>query len=222
MRCFLAIPVPEQVAAWLADVAGRLRTGHPVPPENLHLTLAFLGEQDRPALEELHFGLERIRVPAFPVVFGPLGTFGETPASVHAEVRMNPGLEALHRAVQGAVFGAGITFERRRFRPHVTIARLPAATGARGYGAGSEVPRRPCRFAAAGLHGRGAGSLPVLDPAGRVDLRSAVGLSVGVALVVHFMRSSLGGRRVHAVPDAPRVRPGRRGTWLPPRHKPCA
>jgi 2'-5' RNA ligase len=125
MRCFLAVAVPEAVAGRMADLAARLRTGHPLPPENLHLTLAFLGEQDRPALEELHFALERLRPAPFPIEFGPLGTFGDAPSTVHAEVRMSAPLRALHRAVQGAVFGAGITLDRRRFRPHVTIARLP-------------------------------------------------------------------------------------------------
>jgi 2'-5' RNA ligase len=124
MRCFLAIAVPGPIAQRLTEVAGRLRAGRALPPENLHLTLAFLGEQERPAVEELHFALDRLRQQAFEIVFGPLGTFGNPPASVHAEVRPSPGLDALHRSVHGAVHAAGIALERRRFRPHVTIARL--------------------------------------------------------------------------------------------------
>ena len=125
MRCFLAIAVPGPIAERLAEVADRLRAGHPLPPENLHLTLAFLGELERPTLEELHLALEHLRPSAFEIAFGPLGAFGDPPASVHAEVRPSPGLEALHRSVQGAVHAAAIRMERRRFRPHVTIARLP-------------------------------------------------------------------------------------------------
>lgn len=125
MRCFIALAVPQAVAGRMADLAARLRAGHPVPAGNLHLTLAFLGEQDRPALEDLHPALERLRPSPFRIEFGPLGTFGDTPSNVHAAVRMSAELQALHRAVHGAVFGAGITLERRRFRPHVTIARLP-------------------------------------------------------------------------------------------------
>ncbi|MCY1128166.1 RNA 2',3'-cyclic phosphodiesterase [Frigidibacter sp. RF13] len=125
MRLFLAIPLPEPVATRLAEVALRLKVGRPLPEENLHLTIAFLGEQREPALEELHCELERLHQPALPVTFGPLGTFGDSPGTVHAEVQLSPGLKALHRSVMGAVRGAGITLERRRFRPHVTIARLP-------------------------------------------------------------------------------------------------
>jgi RNA 2',3'-cyclic 3'-phosphodiesterase len=125
MRLFLAIPLPEPVAARLAAVAARLKVGRPLPEENLHLTIAFLGERREPALDELHFELERLHQPAFAVTFGPLGTFGDNPATVHAEVLPGPGLLTLHRSVMGAVRGAGITLDRRRFRPHVAIARLP-------------------------------------------------------------------------------------------------
>lgn len=150
MRCFLALPVPEMVAERLADLSGRLRTGHRVPVENMHLTLAFLGEQTPQTLEELHFGLERIRAPAVPVAFGPLGTFGDVPASIHAEVKAGPALEVLHRSVLGAVHAAGITLERRRFRPHVTIAHLPRRLA----GADMElVARFLGAFAAASLPG---------------------------------------------------------------------
>ncbi len=125
MRLFLAIPLPEPVSARLSEVASRLKIGRPLPEENLHLTIAFLGEQREPVLEELHYELERIGQQAFPVVFGPLGTFGDSPGTVHAEVLLSEGLRSLHRSVMGAVHNAGVTLERRRFRPHVTIARLP-------------------------------------------------------------------------------------------------
>lgn len=126
MRSFLAIAVPEEAAAAIGRLQGQLRLGHPLPPENLHLTLAFLGDQSEPALEELHFCLERLSAPGFDVEFGPLGSFGHpAPSSVHAEVRLTPELATLHRAVRGALHSAGLQTERRRFRPHITIARLP-------------------------------------------------------------------------------------------------
>lgn len=126
MRCFLAIAVPDEVAAAIGRLQGQLKVGRPLPPDNLHLTLAFLGDQSEPALEDLHFCLERLSPDDFAVEFGPLGSFGHPePGSVHAEVRLTPDLAALHRSVQGALHSAGLQTERRRFRPHVTITRLP-------------------------------------------------------------------------------------------------
>ena len=50
MRSFLAIPVPEAQADPLLDVQHALEVGRSVPPENWHVTLAFLGNQ--PATDE--------------------------------------------------------------------------------------------------------------------------------------------------------------------------
>ncbi|MBS0564386.1 MAG: RNA 2',3'-cyclic phosphodiesterase [Proteobacteria bacterium] len=126
MRAFLAIDLPDEAAARLADLQARLRVGHAVPPENLHLTVAFLGEQGDGALEELHFLLERLPARPFTLSFGPLACFGGgAPRSLHAEIRPTPELAALHRQVMGALHSAGIETERRRFRPHVTLSRLP-------------------------------------------------------------------------------------------------
>lgn len=126
MRAFLAIDLPDEVAVRLADLQARLRVGHVVPPENLHLTVAFLGDQTEGGLEELHFLLERLSARPFPLTFGPLACFGGgAPRSLHAEIRPAPELAALQRQVMGALHSAGIETGRRRFRPHVTLARLP-------------------------------------------------------------------------------------------------
>lgn len=126
MRAFLAIALPDAVAERFGDLQAALRIGRPVPEDQLHLTLAFLDEQPDDALEELHFALGRLRLPPVPISFGTLGSFGEAgPRTVHAEVQETPALLALHRAVKGAIHVAGITLGRRRFRPHVTFARLP-------------------------------------------------------------------------------------------------
>lgn len=127
MRAFLAIPVPEEAARRLATVAGFLKIGRPVPAEDLHLTLAFLDEQPDATIDELHYALDGLRLPRPTISFGLIGTFErDRPTTIHAEVKSDPDLEALHRAVQGAVRAAGITLPHHRFRPHVTLARLPA------------------------------------------------------------------------------------------------
>ncbi|MDA5093994.1 RNA 2',3'-cyclic phosphodiesterase [Aliiroseovarius sp. KMU-50] len=123
MRAFIACPLPDHVTSALADLAARVKVGRAVPEENLHLTLAFLEEQPVEVLEALHEELEVISSPLFEVCFRGLEPMGGKTPSVLA-IRAE-GAEALQKQVSGAARLAGISLPHRRFRGHVTIARLP-------------------------------------------------------------------------------------------------
>lgn len=131
MRAFVAIPVPDAVAVSLAVLQARLPCGRRVPRENLHLTLAFLDDQPEPALEELHGELEDLRAAGFDLTLAGLGVFGgDRPRALYADVVPNPALADLQRAITGAVRRAGMQSPRRRFHPHVTLARFRAGDAA--------------------------------------------------------------------------------------------
>ena len=103
---------------------GQLPYGRPVPEENLHLTLAYLGETPETVLEVLHDLLQATRLPAPHITFGGLGTFAEMERGlVFADVRATPDLTALHAKVAQIARQAGADLPRRRFRPHVTLMR---------------------------------------------------------------------------------------------------
>lgn len=121
MRSFIAIPVPDGTADPLERLQRRLAAGRPVPRDNLHLTLAFLDDQPETVLEELHHGLESLHTAPFAVAMGGIGVFG---AALFVHVANDPRLARLHDAVASACRRAGIGLPRRRFRPHVTLARL--------------------------------------------------------------------------------------------------
>lgn len=142
MRAFVAIDLPEEVSGALERLQAVLPVGRPVPPENLHLTLAFLGEQPEDALEELNFELEAIRQPPFELRFDGLGAFGgDRPRVLFADVAPNPALSGLRRRVVKALRRAGIAPSKERFHPHVTLARF-------GERAAPEVAARLRRFVA--------------------------------------------------------------------------
>lgn len=125
MRSFVAIEPPERIRASMAELQHHLHAGRPVPRENLHLTLAFLDDQPREVLSELHDALAAIRVPPFTVTLRGIGTFGgKRPSSLHVAAVNSPALQGLHRRVRAAARGAGIPLPRERFVPHVTIARF--------------------------------------------------------------------------------------------------
>jgi len=125
MRAFLAIAMPEHVAEDLAALAAHLRAGRAVAPEDLHLTLAFLGDVSLAQLDALHLGLQMLHVAPFPVRLAGLDLPDpNAPRSVYIRADGGAPLADLHARVQRAVRGAGIDLARSRFRPHVTLARF--------------------------------------------------------------------------------------------------
>ena len=125
MRLFIAIPFSPEVRAHLTDAQARLRdlgvTGNVSRPENLHLTLAFLGET--PRQRDAQRALSAIHCPAFPITVGGFGRFGDV---LWMGVSPCPQLNALARDLQERLRGLGFSIERRPFRPHITLVRQAA------------------------------------------------------------------------------------------------
>lgn len=131
MRLFIAIELPTG----LKNELDRLRTDIPgarwVPREQLHLTLAFLGEVDEETAGRLIAQLATIRADSFTLTFSGIGSFPDRqrPRVVWIGVKTEPNLHRLAAAVRQSVLAAGIFLENRPFSPHLTLARLklPAA-----------------------------------------------------------------------------------------------
>ena len=123
MRLFAAIRFSPAVEAVLWAAAGDLRRrgdGTFTRRENLHLTLAFIGETDR--VEDAGAALAALAGsgPVRLEVGGPLGRFGDL---WWAGVRGGEELADLAGAVQTALRAAGFPIERRAWKPHVTLVR---------------------------------------------------------------------------------------------------
>ena len=125
MRSFVALEVPEPLRTALLDAQEVVPVGRGVPEENLHVTLAFLGDQPDAVLEELHRALDDRPLPACRLKVEGVETYGgRIPRLIAAELARDPGLLALHGAVHRAARAAGIDMPRERFRPHVTLVRF--------------------------------------------------------------------------------------------------
>jgi 2'-5' RNA ligase len=126
MRVFLAIDLPEQIRGELERLQEHLPIGRLVPSDNLHLTLSFLGEQSEAVCEDTHEALSEVHAKPFDLRLAGLGTFGKTsPQVIFADVEKCEELIELERKITRRLRSAGVQFQKRRFRPHVTIARLP-------------------------------------------------------------------------------------------------
>ena len=130
-RLFLGIALTDGVrhglAAFLGAKAGPL-PGKPVPPENWHLTLRFLGSTEEPARDRvLHFLDEHMLTLPFVLGFDGLGAFARPARATVLWLGVNRGVEELSELAsicEEAAQSAGFVPEDRPFHPHVTVSRL--------------------------------------------------------------------------------------------------
>ena len=127
-RLFTALELPDEARASLANLRSKIQTARWLPSENLHITLCFLGEVNAPLAQTLDEALTRIRHPQFSLTCAGATAFGKHPShSLCCGIAESPALIALQKANAAAVRSAGLQLERRRFRPHITLARTKRA-----------------------------------------------------------------------------------------------
>lgn len=131
MRLFVALSLPETVRDRLAFLSQGIPSAKWVPQENLHLTLRFIGEVDHAQADDIHDALGRIDCEAFELSLAGLDTFGEGRKlrQLWTGVSASPALLRLQSKVEMAVQRAGLQPERRKFKPHVTLARFKTSPG---------------------------------------------------------------------------------------------
>ncbi len=126
IRLFVAVPLPEDARARLAGLCAGVRGAKWVAPENLHLTLRFIGEVDEETAADIDAALSKVRAPAFEVTLEGVGHFGsrKRARALWAGVADNSRLGHLHDKVEAALVRARLEPEGRKFSPHVTLARF--------------------------------------------------------------------------------------------------
>ncbi len=92
--------------------------------EQLHVTLRYIGEVDRPVAEDVAAALGSIHAPAVDVALSGVGWFDHGPrGALFARVAPVEPLAALHTKIDRALVRTGLQPERRAFLPHITLAR---------------------------------------------------------------------------------------------------
>ena len=154
MRLFVALELPEDVrtALWVWSAGLDPAAWRRVPPERLHVTLAFLGERPESDVAAVDEVLSRCAAAAGPLALRCAGVVAlprRRPRVVAVELsETGGGLAALQRAVSEGLVRAGVfEAERRPFLAHVTVGR-----SRRHGGGGEETLGMPeCDFAAPAL-----------------------------------------------------------------------
>jgi 2'-5' RNA ligase len=138
MRVFFGIELPEDVKAAAGGIASGLRHRVErvapraairwVDPENLHITLWFIGEAGEERLATVtEATAARYAVAAFPLALSGLGAFPPTgsPRVIWLGIAAGvPQLQALYQDLSRRLAPLGFQSERRPYAPHLTIARI--------------------------------------------------------------------------------------------------
>ena len=126
MRLFIAIEFSDEVKKKLIRLRKEIPGARWVPAEQIHLTLAFLGEVDETSAGRLTGELSQIRSPVFKLCFSGTGCFPDRrrPRVLWVGLEPEPHLNLLAAKVRAAVLACGIPQEERPFSPHITLARL--------------------------------------------------------------------------------------------------
>ncbi len=124
IRSFIAIPVPDETTDALMDLQTGVRNARWIADDVFHVTLVFLGNCTPQELTELDAGLAGMRVEKFSLKPQSVGAFGGgTPRLLYAAFAESEPLRRLNAKIERLARDAGIDVERRKFVPHITIAR---------------------------------------------------------------------------------------------------
>jgi 2'-5' RNA ligase len=123
-RLFVAIRPPENIRDLLIDAMDDTPDFRWQDEDQLHLTLRFVGEVERPVADDLADALARIRSSPFDIRVKGAGRFEQrNSGALWAGVEPREPLAALAAKVERVCVGIGLEPERRAFHPHITLAR---------------------------------------------------------------------------------------------------
>ncbi|WP_341911967.1 RNA 2',3'-cyclic phosphodiesterase [Ferrovibrio terrae] len=126
IRLFVALRFPDEIRRSLAALCAGVPGARWVNPDQFHLTLRFIGEVNGRTARAISEELSSVIMPSFDVELFGVGTFGDKRKAnaLWAGVRPNPALNRLQEKVDNAMLRVGLPPDRRKFSPHVTLARL--------------------------------------------------------------------------------------------------
>ncbi|WP_339147320.1 MULTISPECIES: RNA 2',3'-cyclic phosphodiesterase [unclassified Sutcliffiella] len=128
---FIAVPLPkewkEELHLYMKELKGKYPFTRWVHPEDLHLTLAFLGNMEESQKEKLVSLTLDVAAQhrSFSLTLSELGTFGnpQSPRIFWLGVENSPSLNSLRKDIYAACEKVGFQLDSRPFHPHITLAR---------------------------------------------------------------------------------------------------
>lgn len=134
LRCFIAVELPETVKDSLGDVLNILRKSPAsvrwIPPENIHLTIKFLGQTEESLIAPMKESLNKklLTYKPFYITITNVGCFPDErrPRIVWIGIDRSESLSKLQKEIDADLVKFGFALEKRGFSPHLTIGRVKA------------------------------------------------------------------------------------------------
>lgn len=125
-RLFVALELPDPLKAGLKKAQGGVESAHWQRDDQLHLTLAFMGDIPRHRTSDLMDELERLYFNPFVLQLKGVNKFGKDGRvkTLWAGTHDPSPVQHLHEKIMRALHTLRIRVDERRFIPHVTLARF--------------------------------------------------------------------------------------------------
>ena len=124
MRLFIALMLPDAFKASIINTQSALKDcgikGTYTPADNLHITLAFIGEQKSPS--KAKDALMQVRFAPFEIASGPLGYF-KSSSIIWQGLEDNGNIGILAEKVRSSLKEFGVPFDGKPAMPHITLIR---------------------------------------------------------------------------------------------------
>lgn len=130
MRCFIAIPMPDEIKEYLFSLQKQLIEDKELgitltAVRDFHLTLKFLGEIDENKISKLSDSLKKVKFEGFKASLGKLGTFPSEKYIRVIWIGINPEerIVELQKTIDNSLNAIGFAKEKD-FKAHLTLARV--------------------------------------------------------------------------------------------------
>ena len=122
MRLFIAVSLSDEmkrsITSALHDMKQKNIRGNYVPTQNLHLTMAFIGE--RKEADDVISAMKSVEYKPFKLALSETGVFGDL---LWVGMKGNQGLSGAVKSIRDALDAAGISYDTKKFVPHITLIR---------------------------------------------------------------------------------------------------
>lgn len=133
IRLFVGLELSPEIIEALGHARGGVEGARWQKDEQFHITLAFIGDVPGSTLHLIENALAQIEFDPFELEFSGVDMFGtpRQPKSLWAGIRDEAPLRHLHDKILNALERIGVETDRRRYKPHATLARFSRGATAR-------------------------------------------------------------------------------------------
>lgn len=126
IRLFIAIPIDSEIRKKLGSLGGTIPGARPVPEDQIHLTLRFIGEVESNIFHDIREQLHELSSKPLQISVKGTGHFPPrgNPRVIWAGIEPAGDVIILRNRINTILSRCGIDPERRKFRAHITLARL--------------------------------------------------------------------------------------------------